>query len=230
MGINKLTINIMEQMPQSHHREGVQEQLDKAYDEGHQDNKSFDEAEAKIADEESGHMDEKEMHGTLSLEETVKLLKNKDYLDTSFEGKETHPLVMRALTKKEALAEYKKAGGGAFVWSELEENMPYVIPSPENLDVMVINFGEDVGSEWVLAEMNRLNVRPITYEELIQYSIANPEHQKQQHHLVALGTKYFFNGALRALELGDTSGKRDLTPISLEGNLHEGCRFLVVRK
>ena len=38
----------MEQMP--HHREGIQEQLDKAYDEGHRDNEAMKEAKAKIAE------------------------------------------------------------------------------------------------------------------------------------------------------------------------------------
>lgn len=189
-----------------HHREGIQNDLDKAYDEGHRDNKAFDESQMKSEGE--THISDKEMQGKLSadekamvvekedgiispeLAETLARLKDKGYLDISFEGKEVHELSVRPLSKEEALAEYKKSG---WVWDEIEKNMPYTTPEAGRLDVMTMNFNKNISSEDAVKEMDTLGVRPLTYEELIQYGIAHPSHQKQKR-LVGLGSKNSLGG------------------------------------
>lgn len=189
----------MEQM--SHHREGIQNELDKAYDEGHRDNEVFDEAQVKSEGE--THISDEDIESQLSVEEkeispelaeTIARLKGAGYLDTSFEGKEFHRLEMRPLSKEEAIVEYKNSGGKTMVESRLEAFKPYAVPKTENLEVMMMNFKGGRGSESFIKEMNRLSVRPLTYEELIQYGIAHPSHQEQEV-LVGLGSVHFgFSG------------------------------------
>lgn len=113
------------------------------------------------------------------------------YLDTSFDGREVHPLVIRPLAKEQAFAEYRAGDGEPWVWNELEDNMPYVVPEVKWLNVMILDFGKDFPSNGVDFEMDNLDVRPLAYEELIQYGIVYPEHQKQNL-LLGLGTRSFF--------------------------------------
>lgn len=117
------------------------------------------------------------IQGVLSLEETITLIKDKGYLDTSFEGKELHHLEMRPLTKEEALFKFDHSGGRTWINPDIED-IPYVIPKVETLDVIIVYFGYVEGAE-AIAEMDKLGVRPLAFEELIQYGIAYPEHQKQ---------------------------------------------------
>ena len=194
-----------------HHREGIQEQLDKAYDEGHRDNEAMKEAKAKIA-EIKGKTGETEREFVSSPEqaEALSRLRDAGYLDTSFEGKEVHELIMRALPKDEALAEYMASGGKTWVWDELEKNMPYTTPEAKTLDVMMVNFNKAIGSDEAIAEMDALGVRPLTYEELIQYGIAHPSHQEKKI-LVGLGSKHTLVGSPLAPSLGvSDDGGREL--------------------
>ncbi len=211
----------MEQMP--HHREGIQEQLDKAYEEGHDDNKAFDEAATKI----------REIKGELSQKEMISLLKENGYLDTSFEGKEVHQLVVLPLTKEEALDGYRNSGGETSVWDELEEDAPYTTPEAKTLDVMIMDFfKKGIRRDEALAKMDTLGIRPLTYEELIQYGIAHPNQQKQKA-LVGLGSKHIISGEQCAPYLGmnGSDGSRFLAtrPSFLLG-LDDKVRFLFTRK
>lgn len=151
------------------------------------------------------------------------------YLDTSFEGRETHSLTIRPLTKEQALDEYRNSGGKTWVWDELEKNMPYMVPKAETLDVMIMNFGKNIGSDEAIAEMDKLDVRPLTYEELVQYGIAYPEHQKQKY-LVGLGTKHTLVGIPHAPFLIVGVGERDLSAIVWGLDWVDWYRFPVVRK
>lgn len=155
------------------------------------------------------------------------------YLDTSFDGREVYPLTIRPLTKRQAFAEYRNSGGRTWVWSELEKNMPYIVPKAEKLDVMILKFGRSIGDDKALAEMDNLDVRPLIYEQLIQYGIARPEHQKQKF-LIGIGTKHI----LRSMFVGlhspvlhtDDDGERNLDACPLNCPLGERYRFLVVPK
>ena len=167
-----------------------------------------------------------------SISSSLELARIRDagYLDTSFEGKEVHRLVIEPLTKEEALDRYKNSGGKTWVWNELEKKMPYTIPTAETLDVMIINFNKDIGSDEAIAEMDKLGVRPLTYEELIQYGIAHPEHQKQKI-FVGLGSKHTLDGNPRAPILGvNDDGERSLDAFHWGFGWVGRYRFPVVRK
>lgn len=71
----QLATEIMEQMP--HHREGIQNELDKAYDEAHQDNawRAYD--KAIVSAERKTHISDEEMQSKLSTEEKQWLLNMK---------------------------------------------------------------------------------------------------------------------------------------------------------
>lgn len=176
-----------------------------------------------------GRMDDKEVRGQLSLEETIVLLEEKGYLDTSFEDKKVHSLTMRPLSKEEAIEEYKKSGSKTLVWDELEKNMPYITPKIEMLDVMVMKFNKLIGSDETIAQMDKLGVRPLTYEELIQYGIVHPAHQKQKT-LIGLGSKHILAGNLYTPCLRFDDVNRNLDAELLSGLYHDRYRFLVVRK
>lgn len=164
-----------------------------------------------------------------SREYLIARLKDAAYLDTSFEGKETHSLTMRPLSKEEAFAEYRTSGGKTWVWDEMENNMPYSTPKAETLDVMIMNFNKGIKSDEALAEMDNLSVRPLTYEELIQYGIAHPSRQEQKW-LIGLGTKHTLGGRPLAPVLGFDGGVRDLDAVRWGGEWGDGYRFPVVRK
>lgn len=150
------------------------------------------------------------------------------YLDTSF-GREVYPLAIRPLTKEQALAEYRNSGGKTWVWDELEKNTPYSVPRTEMLYVMILNFG-DIESDEAGAEMDTLGVRPLTYERLIPYGTAYPEHQKQKV-LVGLGTKHFLGGDPHVpILLSVGSDGRGLDAVQWGGVWGGRCRFPVVRK
>lgn len=289
-----------------HHREGVQKQLDNAHEEG----------ATIISDEEKAVVASGEKEISPGLTETIARLKEKGYLDTSFEGKEIHELNILPLTKDEALAGYgansvmltgyieeqsvwpyryktmmytesarnprgskwtlrdvdsrpigpkgaidyryeRKAdelkkyhtGGGVttWVWDEVEKKMPYTTPEAGVLDVMIMNFNKDIVLNDALVEMSILDVRPLTYEELIQYGIAHPSHQEKKV-LAGLGSKHVLTGISKAegpgdteqfvdqlsapaLLVGDAVYGRGLSAINLEETLNnDNVRFLVVRK
>lgn len=155
----------MEHAPQPHHREGIQNELDKAHDEGHRDNKAIDEAKVELA-------------------ETIARVRDAGYLDTSFEGKETHSLTVRPLSKEEALEEYRNSGGA--ISDALEEKIPYSIPKEATLDVIIMDFHKLIKGDEALVKMDELGVRPLTHEELIQYGIKYPSHQRTNRKNMAL--------------------------------------------
>jgi len=181
-------------------------------------------------DAESFVKEEEEIAPTSTeLAPTLARVRDAGYLDTSFEGKETHHLAIEALPNEEAIERYKKSGGKTWVWDEMEKNMPYTTPKAENLDVMIMNFNKSIGSDEAIAEMDRLGVRPLTYEELIQYGIAHPAHQEQKV-LIGLGSKHTLGGNPRAPILSVLGVERDLDANHWGGDWDDRYRFPVVRK
>lgn len=149
----------MEHAPQPQHREGIQNELDKAYAEAHEDNKEMKESEAKTAEKSSVSHE---------LAETIARLRDAGYLDSSFEGKEVYPLVVRALSEEEAVEEYKKSGN-KFVYDGMKMSDLYEKPKEETLNVMIMTFSDtddeedDMGSRDVIGVMDNLGVSPVTY-------------------------------------------------------------------
>lgn len=101
------------------------------------------------------------------------------FLDTSFDGREVHHLVIRPLTEKQALDEYRKSGGNTQVSDNLIKNMTYTMPTADTLDVMILNFGYWEEINYAITGMKNLGIRGLSYEEIIQYGISYPKHQKQ---------------------------------------------------
>lgn len=159
----------------------------------------------------------------------INRVRTSGYLDTSFDGREVHPLVIRPLTKEQALAEYRNSSENAIVWHELENNMPYMVPNEELLNVMILDFDSYTVFSDILAEMNNLSVRPLAYEHLIQYGVVYPKHQIQKT-LIGLGTRHaFFLSGLCAPSLGVNSyGERFLHRAKMNEFLNKKCCFPVV--
>lgn len=205
----------------------------KAYDQADEDNENLtaeiEQYKEQIAEITGVTEEEREKLSSPELAEVIARLKDVGYLDTSFEGKETHTLAIRPLTKEQALYEYRNSGGMTAVWDELEENMPYTTPKAETLDVMMMNFNKEIGADEALTEMDKLGVRPLTYEEFIQYGIAHPSHQEQKY-LLGLGTKHILPlGGLRIPLLYFRGNKRRLSADGW-GHVWDDYRFPVVRK
>lgn len=237
-----------ELVPQLHHREGIQNALDEAHDEAIRDNEAFDEAnigtegETHISNEEiQSHLSEKEKAMVEGVEkemspelaEIIARLKEVDYLDTSLEGKEAHPLVVYQMDEDGALDSYRRSSNDAWVLGELELRGNYNTPQEENLDVIIMKFNKDIQINEAIDEMDKLGVRPLTYEELVQYGTEYPS-QQEEHPLVALGGRVGWGGRLHVPTLTVEPVGRALTttPVASEyaGVFNEQFRFLVVRK
>lgn len=233
-----------------HHREGIQNELDKAYDEAHRDNNEL--KSQQLTEELHNTLSDTEAHGEPSehekaiadreknmspeLAETIALLKEAGYLDTSIEGKVVHSLDIRSISKNEAVREFKKHGGEFLGWWEMEGDAPYDVPQAEKLDVMMVNFNRDISNDDALEEMNELGLRSLTREELLQYGIQNPP---QKVTLVAINKKY---GSFAVLESLWESGRGSYQGFDVGYGTHRepkrngrrghwfGCIFPVVRK
>ncbi|MDO8604699.1 MAG: hypothetical protein Q7K40_04900 [bacterium] len=163
-----------------------------------------------------------------SLKSTLARLRDRGYLDTSFESKETHRLTIKSLSKEEAIERYRQSGGGTWVWDELEKNMPYTIPTTETLDVMMMGFGRSIKSGTALDEMDALGVRTLTKEEIIHYGTAFPSHQEKNF----LGSldKFVMDSNPHAAVLEVYGGKRDLDARLWVDVWDDWYRFPVVSK
>lgn len=163
--------------------------------------------------------------------DAVARLSAKGYLDTSFDDRAVHPLIIRSLPKKQAFDRYRKSGdGNTRVWDELEQHMPYQKPKAQLLLVMNMKFRCAIESDDALGEMEELDVQPFLGEWLIQYGCAYPDHQKKNP-LIALGTQFDVVGAPRAPVLGvNDDGERSLSAELLGDSWVDWYRFLVVRK
>lgn len=224
----------MEYKPQPQHRDGIQNELD----------------EAQVKSEGGTHVSNEEMVPTLSAEEKAQgvreeamspelaeklaLLREKGYLDTSFEGKEVHKLTVRALSKEEAFAEYKASGGDTLILDDFEEdNIFYKTPEVKKMDVMIMIFPDSSYAPTLrlmeaLKIMNECKVRPVTYEELVQYGTAYPSHQVQSV-LIALGERGTPIRTDAMPYLGESDGVRVFSRIISNGWGREQ-RFPVVLK
>ena len=169
----------------------------------------------------------------VELEPVLALLREKGYLDTSFEGKEVHELAMRALSKEEALDEYDRTNNKPYINPDLEKYMPYKTTETENLVVMMMSLNKNTNCDEVLAEMDKLGVRPLTYEELIQYGIAHPSHQ-EQNEIIGLGSRYSLGdslqGGVRVPVLFKNVAGNSLRADRLDYGFTKESRFPVVRK
>lgn len=159
---------------------------------------------------------------------TLEALRAPGYLDSSFEGKEVYRLVIRPLTKEQALDEFRKSGGTTWIRRELEGYVPYTIPKAETIDVMIMNFGRNIRSDEALTEMDKLGVRTLPPEWFIQYRTAGRGHQKKKW-LISL-TKFLLDGISSALFSKFDGDGRVLGDFGWDSVWDDGCYFPVVRK
>lgn len=167
------------------------------------------------------------------LEQTIARLRALKYLDTSFEGKEVHRVIIEPLSKGEAFDRYCKLKHGRrpVVWGEVVRQMSYTIPEGKTLDVMIMKFNRDINNAEATAEMNALGVRPLSGEEIIQYGIVHPLHQKKKS-FVGLGSIYagdFDRTPCRSLVLFMDWGRQLALHWGVNGS-HKSYRFPVVCK
>ena len=93
-----------------------------------------------------------------------------------------------------------------------------------------VNMGRDASTEEVLEEMDRLNLRPALYEELLSFGAKNPDEQRK-FPVVALGSVCRrSNGILYVAYLYGGDSERGLGLSGVGSKWYGGCRFLAVRK
>lgn len=157
-------------------------------------------------------------------------LRKLGYLDNSLEGREIHSLTIHPLTKEEALAAYCKSGSETWIWDELEHNMPYFTPKEGKLDVIIMKFNKLIEGHDALTEMEDLDVRPLSYEELIQYGALYPMHQDQKNLAALVEWDYPHGRICSPVLYRGRCGQRRMSIVSWDGGLDKNIYFPVVSK
>ena len=93
----------------------------------------------------------------------------------------------------------------------------------------LLNFNQEMTSEQVLVEMDRLGLRPATLQELLSLGAQRPELQKE-FPVIALGTVVRVSGDRRVAFLYRGDRERYLYLFWFAGQWCEYCRFAAVRK
>lgn len=98
------------------------------------------------------------------------------------------------------------------------------------LEGQLVHFGRSMSSEAVIAELNKMGLRPGTVEEILAFGAKYPEKQRQ-FPIVGLGSAWRGpDGSRRVVCLGGRGRERDLD-LRWFGNDWDGyCRFLAFRK
>ena len=160
--------------------------------------------------------------------ELLARLKQAGILDSSFDNEDCHPLTIRPLTQDEAYAEYL-AGPDSPEVTEEQKKFTYTTPKAVSLNVLMLQF-DDVtrkSSDLIVAKMKDYGLRPLTHEELIQYTIKNPTFQKESA-LVALGTKQKLSAVTRVPLARWLGSRRRLLARRWAGEWFSVCRFPAV--
>lgn len=94
---------------------------------------------------------------------------------------------------------------------------------------VLVHLGRNVSDEEVLAELDRLGLRPAFYIELYAYSRANPT-VGLEFPIAALGATALVDGCRHFAFLGRNDGQRALSMCWVDCDLKGDCRFLAIRK
>lgn len=183
---------------------------------------------------------EKNKEKLTSLIELAKKIKKSGSLarpDLSFEGGILNIEIDKAKVKdlSTALKSYEKADNSSpsYIWEELKK-MPFASLKDKSLGVIVLSYNKDPqtrkSSDKIVADMDKLGLRPVTFEELIAIGIVKPALNKKNEYLVALGTKATLGGSLYVPDLGWGGGRRVLGGDGWASVWDERGRFLCVRK
>ncbi len=100
----------------------------------------------------------------------------------------------------------------------------------KHLEAQLVHFGRDMSSEAVLAELDRLGLRPAELHELLAFGIEHPDEQLK-HPIVALGSRWRVSGGGRPVVcLRDAVGYRNAYLDGRRYGCDRSCRFLAFRK
>ena len=138
-----------------------------------------------------------------------------------------HSIEMIAQTHQEALTRYENSGDKTWIWDNLKREMPYTPQSPKSLDVLALQFPDPFvrSSENIVKWMQDNKLRPLTYEEHLEYITTHPEHQKKSY-LLSLGTKQMLDGDLRVPGADWLDSRRDLSAVRWSIGWGASDRFL----
>ena len=100
---------------------------------------------------------------------------------------------------------------------------------PQNLTALLVDFGKYMHSEEVIAELDKLGLRPLTAAEALAVGAQHPDLQRKQP-LVALGSVAELEGDRRVPYLGRDGALRVLRLYWWDLEWDDICRFLAVRK
>ncbi len=135
---------------------------------------------------------------------------------------------------KTALQSYKEADNSSlsYVWNEWI-NAPYTKPKLP-LEALILSYNKDTNiresSDKIVADMNKLNLRPATLEEMIALGIVKPEFNKRSGtYLVGL-TKYSLGGDSYVPGLNWNGDERELGRDGWALGWDDRSRFVCVRK
>ena len=93
----------------------------------------------------------------------------------------------------------------------------------------LVHLGKDANTDTALAELEKRELRPALYEELLAFAVEYPELQKQ-FPIVALGSVCRNDGSLYSPYVSWDDGERNLRFYWLGNDWHDHYRFLAVRK
>lgn len=186
--------------------------------------------------------EEKNIGKLPKLMELVKKLEETGSLanpDMSFEGGVVNIYVPKEKLKDlpTALKLYKEADNGSqsYIWSEWEKMSSFKIPEASSLEVVILSYNEDTdtrkSSDKIVADMDKLGLRPATFSELVALGVAKPEFNKRSDtYLVGLGTKESLVGGLLVPNLDWIAGGRGLLRNRWTDECYGDSRFVCVRK
>ncbi len=159
--------------------------------------------------------------------------------DMSFEGGIVDVEIEREKLKdlSTALTAYEDADdhSPSWIWEEWRKMKTYEAPQQQQFEAVILSYNADEAtrqsSDAIVADMERMGLRPATIAELIALGITHPECNKQKDvYLVGLGTKESLGGFLHVPLLVFADGERFLNRDWWSDGWGGFFRFVCVRK
>ena len=165
------------------------------------------------------------------LQSHIEFLKNKKEsgsiaeLDLNLEGGVANISIDRSKSMQELI----DAGNYDYVDPMLIKAFPNIEAGPSNLEVAFVRFNKDINGEEVIAELDKLGLRPVTASKLCAIGATFPELQQKQT-LISLGSKTSVGDGLMVLYLLEFDAERVADLIPWDGDWRSDSCFPAVRK
>jgi len=128
------------------------------------------------------------------------------------------------------LAQMIEVGKYDWVNSDITaKNFPTKGKGKDNLETEIVHFGRSMSSEQVLADLDKMGLRPATLPELLAFGAKHPELQRQ-FPIVALGSVSLVHGNRGVAYLYHDERERYLFLDWFDCDWYDYVRFLAVRK